>query len=64
MQAGFIRQLAIREIIGNNKLDEILEAKERISGEIYQALKELEYLERICGKIGEISVNGNAGIVE
>ena len=27
-------------------------------------LKELEYLERICGKVGEISVNGNAGIVE
>ena len=26
--------------------------------------KELEYLERICGKVGEISVNGNAGIVE
>lgn len=27
-------------------------------------LKELEYLERICEKVGEISVNGNAGIVE
>ncbi len=129
-------QLAIREIVGNYKLDEILEAKERISAEIYEALKdregmfcvhfltagikdiilpgeiraimnsvlvaektaqanvisrreevastrsllntaklmeenqtlyklkELEYLERICGKVGEISVNGNAGIVE
>lgn len=124
------------EIVGNYKLDEILEAKERISAEIYEALKdregmfcvhfltagikdiilpgeiraimnsvlvaektaqanvisrreevastrsllntaklmeenqtlyklkELEYLERICGKVGEISVNGNAGIVE
>ncbi len=129
-------QLAIREIVGNYKLDEILEGKERISGEIYEALKEretmfcvkfltagikdiilpgeiraimnsvlvaektaqanvisrreevastrsllntaklmdenqtlyklkeLEYLERICEKVGEISVNGNAGIVE
>lgn len=129
-------QLAIREIVGNYKLDEILEAKEKISKEIYAVLKEkeamfcvdflsagikdiilpgeireimnsvlvaektaqanvisrreevastrsllntaklmdenetlyklkeLEYLERICGKIGEISVNGNAGIVE
>ncbi len=129
-------QLAIREIVGNYRLDEILEAKERISGEIYGALKEreamfcvnfltagikdiilpgeireimnsvlvaektaqanviarreevastrsllntaklmdenrtlyklkeLEYLERICEKVGEISVNGNAGIVE
>ncbi len=27
-------------------------------------LKELEYLERICDKVGEISVNGNAGLVE
>ena len=27
-------------------------------------LKELEYLERICEKVGEISVGGNAGIVE
>lgn len=27
-------------------------------------LKELEYLERICEKVGEISVNGSAGIVE
>ncbi len=27
-------------------------------------LKELEYLERICEKVGEISVNGNAGIIE
>lgn len=129
-------QLAIREITGNYKLDEILEAKEQISKEIYGALKErenmfcvnfltagikdiilpgeireimnsvlvaektaqanvisrreevastrsllntaklmdenqtlyrlkeLEYLERICEKVGEISVNGSAGIVE
>ncbi len=129
-------QLAIREIVGNYKLDELLEAKERISGEIFQALKaredmfcvsfltagikdiilpgeireimnsvlvaekaaqanviarreevastrsllntaklmdenqtlyklkELEYLEKICEKVGEISVNGSAGIVE
>ena len=129
-------QLAIREIVGNYKLDEILEAKERISSELYKTLKEregmfcvnfltagikdiilpgeiraimnsvlvaektaqanvisrreevastrsllntaklmeenktlyklkeLEYLERICEKVGEISVNGNAGIVE
>lgn len=129
-------QLAIREIVGNYKLDEILEKKEQISGEIYEALKgrekmfcvdflsagikdiilpgeirkimnsvlvaektaqanvisrreevastrsllntaklmeenqtlyklkELEYLERICEKVGEISVNGNVGIVE
>lgn len=27
-------------------------------------LKELEYLERICDKVGDISVNGNAGMVE
>ncbi len=27
-------------------------------------LKELEYLERICDKVGEISVNGNSGLVE
>ena len=27
-------------------------------------LKELEYLERICNQVGEISVNGNAGLVE
>ncbi len=27
-------------------------------------LKEMEYLERICEKVGEISVNGNAGLVE
>lgn len=27
-------------------------------------LKELEYLERICDRVGEISVNGNAGLVE
>lgn len=129
-------QLSIREIVGNYKLDEILEAKEKISGEIYAALKgkeeifcvdfltagikdiilpgeireimnsvlvaekkaqanvisrreevastrsllntaklmdenatlyklkELEYLEKICEKVGEVSVNGNAGIVE
>ncbi len=129
-------QLAIREIVGNYKLDEILEAKERISGEIYTVLKEreemfcvyfltagikdiilpgeirdimnsvlvaekqaqanvisrreevastrsllntaklmdenktlyklkeLEYLERICETVGEVSINGNAGIVE
>lgn len=129
-------QLAIREVVGNYKLDEILEAKEQISKEIFGALKEreemfcvnfltagikdiilpgeireimncvlvaektaqanvisrreevastrsllntaklmeenatlyklkeLEYLEKICEKVGEISVNGSAGIVE
>lgn len=129
-------QLVIREIVGNYKLDEILEAKEQISKEIYEALKgreemfcvnfltagikdiilpgeireimnsvlvaektaqanviarreevastrsllntaklmdenqtlyklkELEYLEKICEKVGEISVSGNAGILE
>ncbi len=129
-------QLAIREIVGSYRLDEILEAKEQISGEIYEALKkredmfcvsfltagikdiilpgeireimnfvlvaektaqanvisrreevastrsllntaklmdenrtlyrlkELEYLEKICEKVGEISVGGNAGILE
>lgn len=129
-------QLAIREIVGNYKLDEILEKKEQVSREIYTVLKEregmfcveflsagikdiilpgeireimnsvlvaektaqanvisrreevastrsllntaklmeenqtlyklkeLEYLERICEKVGEISVNGNVGIVE
>lgn len=129
-------QLAIRELTGNYKLDEILELKESISKEVFakmkekenafyveflsagikdiilpgeikdimnsvliaeknaQAnviarreevastrsllntaklmeenktlykLKELEYLERICDKVGEISVNGNAGLVE
>lgn len=129
-------QLVIREITGNYRLDEILETKEKISGEIFAALqekeamfcidflaagikdiilpgeikdimnsvlvaektaqanvisrreevastrsllntaklmeenstlyklKELEYLEKICEKVGEISVNGNAGIVE
>lgn len=129
-------QLVIRAIVGNYRLDEILEAKEQISGEIYTALKakeamfcvnfltagikdiilpgeireimnsvlvaektaqanvisrreevastrsllntaklmdenrtlyklkELEYLERICEKVGDISVNGNAGIIE
>ena len=129
-------QLAIREIVGNYKLDEILESKEKISGEIYTALKEREgmfcvnflsagikdiilpgeireimnsvlvaektaqasviarreevastrsllntaklmdenqtlcklkvreYLEKLCGKVGVISVNGSAGILE
>lgn len=129
-------QLAIREIVGNYKLDEILELKEQISKEIYDVLKEretmfcvtflnagikdiilpgeireimnsvlvaekaaqanvisrreevastrsllntaklmdenrtlyklkeLEYLEKICEKVGEISVNGNVGIIE
>lgn len=129
-------QLVVRAIVGNYRLDEILEAKERISGEIYEALKEreamfcvnfltagikdiilpgeireimnsvlvaekaaqanviarreevastrsllntaklmdenrtlyklkeLEYLERICEKVGEISVNGNVGMIE
>ena len=131
-----IVQLAIREIVGRYKLDEILELKETISKEIYEAikqsedmfcieiitagikdiilpgeireimnsvlvaekkaqanviarreevastrsllntaklmdenktlykLKELEYLERICDRVGDISINGNAGIVE
>ena len=27
-------------------------------------LKELEYLERICARVGEISVNGNSGLIE
>lgn len=27
-------------------------------------LRELEYLERICDKVGEISVNGNGGLIE
>jgi len=129
-------QLVIRAIVGNYRLDEILDAKEQISGEIYTALKaketmfcvtfltagikdiilpgeireimnsvlvaektaqanvisrreevastrsllntaklmdenrtlyklkELEYLERICEKVGDISVNGSAGIIE
>lgn len=129
-------QLVIRAIVGNYRLDEIMEAKEQISGEIYEALKEregmfcvtfltagikdiilpgeireimnsvlvaektaqanviarreevastrsllntaklmdenrtlyklkeLEYLEKICEKVGDISVNGNAGIIE
>lgn len=129
-------QLVIREIVGNYKLDEILEGKEHISKEIFAALKEretmfcinfltagikdiilpgeikaimnsvlvaektaqanvisrreevastrsllntaklmdenktlyklkeLEYLERICDRVGEISVNGNAGLLE
>lgn len=131
-----VAQLAIREIVGRYKLDEILELKETISKEIFEAikqqeemfcidvvtagikdiilpgeiknimnsvlvaekaaqanviarreevastrsllntaklmdenktlykLKELEYLERICDKVGDISINGNAGIVE
>lgn len=129
-------QLAIREMTGNYKLDEILEMKDKISKEIFQRLKEkedmfcveflsagikdiilpgeiqsimnsvlvaektaqanvisrreevastrsllntaklmdenktlyrlkeLEYLERICDRVGEISVNGNGGLVE
>lgn len=129
-------QLVIREVVGNYKLDEILEGKEKISGEIFEALKErekmfcvnfltagikdiilpgeireimnsvlvaekaaqanviarreevastrsllntaklmdenqtlyklkeLEYLEKICEKVGKISVNGNAGIID
>lgn len=129
-------QLIIRESTGNYKLDEILELKETISGEIFDKLKqnektfcvefiyagikdiilpgeirdimnsvlvaektaqanvisrreevastrsllntaklmdenktlyrlkELEYMERICDKVGEISLNGNAGLVE
>ena len=129
-------QLVVRAIVGNYRLDEILEAKEQISGEIYAALKEreamfcvtfltagikdiilpgeireimnsvlvaekaaqanviarreevastrsllntaklmdenrtlyklkeLEYLEKICEKVGDISVNGSAGILE
>lgn len=129
-------QLVIREIVGNYKLDEILEGKEHISKEIFAVLKEretmfcinfltagikdiilpgeikaimnsvlvaektaqanvisrreevastrsllntaklmdenktlyklkeLEYLERICDRVGEISVNGNAGLLE
>lgn len=27
-------------------------------------LKELEYLERICDRVGEISINGSAGLLE
>lgn len=129
-------QLAIREITGNYKLDEILVMKEAVSKEIFARLKEeenlfcvefisagikdiilpgeiqsimntvlvaektaqanviarreevastrsllntaklmdenktlyrlkeLEYLERICDRVGEISVNGNGGLVE
>lgn len=129
-------QLAVREIVGKYKLDEILELKEQISKEIFEEvkkkedmffitiisagikdiilpgevkeimnsvlvaekiaqanvisrreevastrsllntaklmdenqtlykLKELEYLERICEKVGDISINGNAGILE
>lgn len=129
-------QLAIREMTGNYKLDEILEMKDAISKEIYEKLKEqedlfcvefisagikdiilpgeiqnimnsvlvaektaqanviarreevastrsllntaklmdenktlyklkeLEYLEKICDRVGEISVNGNGGLVE
>ena len=129
-------QLVIRELVGNYKLDEILEQKGKISEEIYKKLreketefcvefvssgikdiilpgeirdimntvlvaektaqanvitrreevastrsllntaklmeenktlyklKELEYLEKICTRVGEISVNGNSGLVE
>lgn len=129
-------QLVIREIVGNYKLDEILEKKEAISEEIFVALKqqgslfcveflqagikdiilpgeireimnsvllaekqaqanviarreevastrsllntaklmdenqtlyklkELEYLEKICEKVGEISLGANAGVLE
>lgn len=129
-------QLAVREITGNYKLDELLELKDKISHEIFAVLKEredifcvnflsvgikdiilpgeirdimnsvllaektaqanviarreevastrsllntaklmdenktlyklkeLEYLERICERVGEISVNGNIGIME
>ncbi len=129
-------QMTIRELVGNYKLDEILEQKEMISKELFEILKakgatyyveflnsgikdiilpgevreimnsvlvaekmaqanvisrreevastrsllntaklmeenktlyklkELEYLERICDKVGEISVNGNAGLME
>ena len=129
-------QLAIREMTGNYKLDEILELKDNISKEIYAKLKEkeelfcvqfisagikdiilpgeiqnimnsvlvaektaqanviarreevastrsllntaklmdenktlyklkeLEYLEKICDRVGEISVNGNGGLIE
>ncbi len=129
-------QLAIREIVGNYRLDEILEKKEQASKEIYAVLKgredmfcinflsagikdiilpgeireimnsvlvaektaqanvisrreevastrsllntaklmdenqtlyklkELEYLEKICQKVGEISVDGTMGVVE
>ncbi len=129
-------QLAVREITGKYKLDEILELKEQISREIFAVLKEredmfcvnflsagikdiilpgeirdimnsvllaektaqanviarreevastrsllntaklmdenktlyklkeLEYLEKICERVGEISVNGNIGIIE
>lgn len=129
-------QLVIRELVGNYKLDELLEEKGKISEEIYKKLrenetefyvefvssgikdiilpgeirdimntvlvaektaqanvitrreevastrsllntaklmeenktlyklKELEYLEKICTRVGEISVNGNAGLIE
>lgn len=129
-------QLVIREIVGNYKLDELLESKEQISKEIYKALKaretmfcvnflttgikdiilpgeirqimnsvlvaektaqanvisrreevastrsllntaklmdenktlyklkELEYLERICDKVGNVSLNGGKGVLE
>ena len=129
-------QLAIRELAGNYKLDEILEWKEALSEKIFERvkekegsfyvefisvgikdiilpgeikdimnsvlvaekaaqanvisrreevastrsllntaklmdenktlyrLKELEYMERICDKVGEISVNGNSGLLE
>lgn len=129
-------QLIIRESTGNYKLDDILELKENISGEIFDKLKEnqekfcvefiyagikdiilpgeirdimnsvlvaektaqanvisrreevastrsllntaklmdenktlyklkeLEYIEKICDRVGEISLNGNAGLIE
>lgn len=135
-QLHAVVQLAVREIVGKYRLDEILELKEEISEEIFEAvkkkeamfcitilsagikdiilpgeirdimnsvlvaekaaqanviarreevastrsllntaklmeenqtlykLKELEYLERICQKVGDISINGNAGIIE
>ena len=37
-------QLVIREIVGNYKLDELLESKEQISKEIYTALKAREMM--------------------
>lgn len=37
-------QLAIREIVGNYKLDEILEIREQIPQEIYEALQKKEHM--------------------
>ena len=48
-------QLAIREIVGNYKLDEILEAKDRISKEIFGALKEREDMFCVNFEIGRAS---------